>query len=532
MALIDTPVKQRGGNGLEILQEGLRVYLVQDGVESRYYLDTEYQMIKRNALSCLLTVQLRKEDEKRRLLFDITGQQSLKELAGEKGLSYAECHSLLSAVTKLLSTAEEYLLDSTCVCFRPEAIYRDGGGIYRWLYLPDEKEDVTQELERLFSWLLAKVDYEEQRAVELAYYVFGRLRREGFLAEVLEDCLAVFAKKEAEKQEAEQEARQEEQAEWEKQAERARKEREKYEKAREEKAWERSGQTKAAKNRETESVRASRVVHQFEDQKALRTAESIFQKRGVRILVHILLLAGFLASATFAVLFFLQSQNGAGEESGRYALGFLLLALAFLFGEISWITQGKRQKNVDNRASDLQGLPHGKRAFSPERKLSHGKERAIAEKAQGGVGMHKDEGVLSMDFGEDWEEEMPSAAWEGTTLLAPSGEGEGTTLLKPRTQEGKAFLKEAAGGRVHPISHCPFTIGTDPDNALRLYDKTVSRRHAVVERNREAYVLRDLSSTNGTWVDGERIAPEQEIRLSDGAKIRFANQEYLLVLCD
>lgn len=520
---------------MEILQEGLRVYLVQDGVESRYYLDTEYQMIKRNALSCLLTVQLSKEDEKRRLLFDITGQQSLKELAGEKGLSYAECHSLLSAVTKLLFTVEEYLLDSTCVCFRPEAIYRDGGGIYRWLYLPDEKEDVTQELERLFSWLLAKVDYEEQRAVELAYYVFGRLRREGFLAEVLEDCLAVFAKKEAEKQEAEQEARQEarqeEQAEWEKQAERARKEREKYEQETRdwgEEAWERE---KPKKNKQAESA-LERKRQEGKKAAKSRETESIFQKKGVRILVHILLLAGFLAGATFAVLFFLQSQNGAGEESGRYALGFLLLALAFLFGEISWITQGKRQKNVDNRASDLQGLPHGKRAFSPERKLSHGKERAIAEKAQGGVGMHKDEGVLSMDFGEDWEEEMPSAAWEGTTLLASGSEWEGTTLLKPRTQEGKAFLKEAAGGRVHPISHCPFTIGTDPDNALRLYDKTVSRQHAVVERNREAYVLRDLSSTNGTWVDGERIAPEKEIRLSDGAKIRFANQEYLLVLCD
>ncbi len=49
------------------------------------------------------------------------------------------------------------------------------------------------------------------------------------------------------------------------------------------------------------------------------------------------------------------------------------------------------------------------------------------------------------------------------------------------------------------------TIGTLPDNSLVLSDPTVSRRHASVEETAGGYLLRDLGSTNGTFLDGVRI---------------------------
>jgi DNA-binding NtrC family response regulator len=62
------------------------------------------------------------------------------------------------------------------------------------------------------------------------------------------------------------------------------------------------------------------------------------------------------------------------------------------------------------------------------------------------------------------------------------------------------------------------TIGTLPENDLVLTDPTVSRRHAVVEEKTNGYVLRDLDSTNGTFLDGVRVregypAPDSIIRL-------------------
>ena len=66
------------------------------------------------------------------------------------------------------------------------------------------------------------------------------------------------------------------------------------------------------------------------------------------------------------------------------------------------------------------------------------------------------------------------------------------------------------------------TIGTLSENDLTLTDPTVSRSHAVVEEKADGYALRDLNSTNGTFLDGVRI---REGYLAAGAVIRLGQTE-------
>jgi len=66
------------------------------------------------------------------------------------------------------------------------------------------------------------------------------------------------------------------------------------------------------------------------------------------------------------------------------------------------------------------------------------------------------------------------------------------------------------------------TIGTLPDNGLVLTDPTVSRRHASVEETSTGYVLRDIDSTNGTFLDGVRV---REGYLQAGSLIRLGQTE-------
>ena len=61
-------------------------------------------------------------------------------------------------------------------------------------------------------------------------------------------------------------------------------------------------------------------------------------------------------------------------------------------------------------------------------------------------------------------------------------------------------------------------IGRDQSCDIVLSDSSISRRHAVLEQRRKLYVIRDLNSTNGTFVNGIRITervlqPEDEIQL-------------------
>ena len=66
------------------------------------------------------------------------------------------------------------------------------------------------------------------------------------------------------------------------------------------------------------------------------------------------------------------------------------------------------------------------------------------------------------------------------------------------------------------------TIGTLHDNSLVLTDPTVSRRHASVEETSNGYVLRDLDSTNGTFLDGVRV---REGYIQAGSHIRLGQTE-------
>jgi diguanylate cyclase (GGDEF)-like protein len=62
-------------------------------------------------------------------------------------------------------------------------------------------------------------------------------------------------------------------------------------------------------------------------------------------------------------------------------------------------------------------------------------------------------------------------------------------------------------------------IGRDPELELVLPDPGVSFRHAFIEDRGDAFVLVDLDSTNGTFVNGQRA--EGEAPITAGDKLRF-----------
>lgn len=49
------------------------------------------------------------------------------------------------------------------------------------------------------------------------------------------------------------------------------------------------------------------------------------------------------------------------------------------------------------------------------------------------------------------------------------------------------------------------SIGRDPRNAIRLHDSEISRRHAEIRRTDKGYVIYDLKSSNGTYVNGKLV---------------------------
>ena len=62
-------------------------------------------------------------------------------------------------------------------------------------------------------------------------------------------------------------------------------------------------------------------------------------------------------------------------------------------------------------------------------------------------------------------------------------------------------------------------IGRDANNDLTLPSPTVSRYHAIVERVGQRYRVRDLDSSNGTYVNDQRITGETWLKAGDSIRI-------------
>lgn len=66
--------------------------------------------------------------------------------------------------------------------------------------------------------------------------------------------------------------------------------------------------------------------------------------------------------------------------------------------------------------------------------------------------------------------------------------------------------------------------GIFPDVDLGLdggYDAGVSRRHAIITPQGKGYLLEDLASANGTFVNGRRVSPQAPAPIQNGDEIKF-----------
>lgn len=76
--------------------------------------------------------------------------------------------------------------------------------------------------------------------------------------------------------------------------------------------------------------------------------------------------------------------------------------------------------------------------------------------------------------------------------------------------------------------------GSSEDNVFDLseiggYQAGISRRHAMIRRGNDGYEIIDLSSTNGSWLNNERLVPNKSVPLASRSQLRFGQMRLLIV---
>lgn len=85
----------------------------------------------------------------------------------------------------------------------------------------------------------------------------------------------------------------------------------------------------------------------------------------------------------------------------------------------------------------------------------------------------------------------------------------------------EAVLVSSQGQEVYLSKIQVVQIGRQEGCELVLKDSSISRRHAEISYANERYVLRDLGSTNGTYVNDVRLAKDKLALLKNGDVLRF-----------
>jgi predicted Zn finger-like uncharacterized protein len=129
----------------------------------------------------------------------------------------------------------------------------------------------------------------------------------------------------------------------------------------------------------------------------------------------------------------------------------------------------------------------------------------------------------------------PTTARPRPALEDPAGTLTGRDLHKagmielPKDKRfSLAVIQGAATGQIFPINKTRTSIGRTGQD-VNLDDPEASRQHAVLEVLGETAILRDLESTNGTFVDIERI--QQQV-LSNQMEFRIGSHVLMFIVTD
>jgi diguanylate cyclase (GGDEF)-like protein len=96
---------------------------------------------------------------------------------------------------------------------------------------------------------------------------------------------------------------------------------------------------------------------------------------------------------------------------------------------------------------------------------------------------------------------------------------------KPRRRASLLVIGGIDVGNIIPLELSRVVLGRDPECGGILRDDGISREHAeVVREGPDRFLIRDLGSTNGIFVGGERVGSHE---LSDGDKVLFGRRTIL-----
>lgn len=449
---------------------------------------SEYQirMLLVNKISGLLDCKMRKMDGAAAFYYDITERQPMTKAFERQLMGKQDIEKLLRGLERAMDESERYLLVMEQFILKPDYIFRSiDTGEFAFCYLPFYDGSLEEDFRELAEYILKRLDHSQEEAVLWGYDIYSRSVEEHFsLGKILESVHERVGREAAKQGQIQSRASEEveylnleEEEETISPIEKTAVGMEKAPEREHKKESIPAGETAEKEPYEKEAQKERKESDREIQKKRWRTEE---KKRGKRR----------------------QKKNSVqtrAELRGRRGqVGIIFLGMLASFGAAAWAVWSQGLNFI--QAGGILFLCMGLLVYF----ITVFQKKPKKQR----------ESVEDELFG--WE--MPSEDDQERTVF----------LGKPLSEEFPVLVSMDPENQANVVlDKSKMMVGKQKDQVdIFFADFSVSRIHASIEKEKERWYLRDLGSTNGTYVDGERLMDGERRELCGGEEVRFSNLRF------
>ncbi|SHO53854.1 DUF6382 domain-containing protein [Anaerocolumna xylanovorans] len=435
-----------------------------EGCEKSY----KNKMLAQYTIPGLLRTEIRSIDNIELFYYDVTDLKTVENIYKNKIFHFPEVKKLLGGIFQTIDSSMEYFLEQDDFLIYPEYLFLKEGLEDIWLcYFPGYGENIVNQLAVLFEFIMNKADYKEEPLVLLIYALYKESREKNTTLHKLKDILKAYDHDHQEIKVKKISLLQE---------------------------------TKSPGNDKAETE--VNLPGEYEKQEEVSYYE-----------IQTYIMAGVAAAVGFGVLLILYKNGILSNEMGETdavkamaGIAVMVCLVGYVFSKL-FDPKMKSTKMVTKLIYEENNPTESKMAYAENKGSglkNDNKKSAVIEKK---TVYEKDEFATQLLEEEDKTEVI---------------------YVKPTEPSYYLIAKDKENSADIPIKDFPFYIGKDKNrNQLTLKEGSVSRLHAVLIIREEEVFLTDLGSTNGTFVNGQKVEKNQPVSINNSDELAFSREVYL-----
>lgn len=137
------------------------MYMVIEKETMETDMDIDIKMLQNNHIEPLLPVKIRHIDNRSLYYYDVTSRQQFSKIYEYRKLSRKNVDNILYSLNEMVDAVNEYMLNLNCIILKTECIYVDVSKDKLYFAYGKEQEDSSfqQELKRLFDYVIEHFDH-------------------------------------------------------------------------------------------------------------------------------------------------------------------------------------------------------------------------------------------------------------------------------------------------------------------------------------------------------------------------------------